>query len=242
MTQESRLAEARALVVAEGKCSIAMLQRQLRISYNAAADLVVALQEEGSVSESGGKYTVVLTPAGLEAAQGLASALAEAADPDTTAYEHPEYGTEGHAELFMMGRLLEAARKRFTTLAEPWSKLRESEQASVLRGLHDDVKDVVRDAVKIIAANARVTFRAQVEKVEFKGMDDVKASLKLVNTPESHALADSAGGYVTVVIEQLDDLLEVPESALQGEPDNKPLFDASTERTPEQALAETFGG
>jgi hypothetical protein len=239
MSQESRLAEARALVVEKRKCTISLIQRHLQIGYNAAAELVEALQAEGTVSsEVDGKYTVQMT------AEALAqmSADTEAPDPDPTTFEHPEYGTEGHAELFMMGRLLEAARKRFTTLAEPWSKLRESEQAAVLRGLHGDIKDVVRDAVKIIAANARVTFRAQVEKVEFKGMDDVKASLKLVNTPESHALADSAGGYVTVVIEQLDDLLEVPESALQGEPDNKPLFDASTERTPEQALAETFGG
>lgn len=238
MTQESRLAEARALVVAEGKCSISFIQRALGVGYNAAAELVEALGKEGTVSEFDGKYTVQMT------AEALAqmSDDPEAPDPDPTTFEHPEYGTEDHAELFMMGRLLEVARKRFTTLAEPWSKLRESEQAAVLRGLHGDIKDVVRDAVKIIAANARVTFRAQVEKVEFKGMDDVKASLKLVNTPESHALADSAGGFVTVVIEQLDDLLEVPESALQGEPDNKPLFDASTERTPEQALAETFGG
>lgn len=239
MTQESRLAEARALVVEKRKCTTSLLQRHLHISVNDAAALVEALQAEGTIiSELDGKYTVLLTAEGLAAMP----ADAEAQDPDTTTYEHPEYGTEGHAELFMMGSLLESAKKRFTTLVEPWSKLRESEQAPVLRGLHDDVKDVVRDAVKIIAANARVTFRAQVEKVEFKGMDDVKASLKLVNTPESHALADSAGGYVTVVIEQLDDLLEVPESALQGEPDNKPLFDASTERTPEQALAETFGG
>ncbi|XVJ69909.1 MAG: hypothetical protein HEQ39_09805 [Rhizobacter sp.] len=241
MSQESRIEEARALVVEKRKCTISLIQHHLKIGYNAAAALVEALQAEGTVIyEADGKYTVLLTAEGLAAMP--ADADAEAQDPDPTTFEHPEYGTEGHAELFMMGRMLDVAKKRFTTLAEPWSKLRESEQASVLRGLHNDMKDVVRDAVKIIAANARVTFRAQVEKVEFKGMDDVKAGLKLVNTPESHALADSAGGYVTVVIEQLDDLLEIPESALQGEPDNKPLFDASTERTPEQALAETFGG
>lgn len=137
-------------------------------------------------------------------------------------------GTEEHAEILMMGDLMVAAKRRFTELAVPWSKLEETEQARLLENLHDDLKQAVRKAVRVIAANARVTFRAEVESVQFKGMTDVKATLKLVNSVETHALADTAGGFVTVVIEDLDKLLAVPEEELRGSPDNKPLFDAST--------------
>jgi hypothetical protein len=129
----------------------------------------------------------------------------------------------------MLGKMMESARKRFTTLAVPYSQLNEREQTNLLRELSFDMKDVIRGAVKIIAANARVTFRAEVESVQFKGPTDVKATLKLVNSEHTHSLADSAGGFVTIVIEDLDELLAVPEEALKGEPDNRPLFDASVE-------------
>jgi hypothetical protein len=63
--------------------------------------------------------------------------------------------------------------------------------------------------------------------VQFKGASDIKAVLKLMGGPESHALADSAGGFVTVVIENVSDLLQIPKGALAGEPDSKPLFDGA---------------
>lgn len=141
----------------------------------------------------------------------------------------PEWGTQDHAAVFMAGELMKAAKRRFCELAVPWSKLEETEQARLLENLHEDVKQATRNAVKIIAANARVTFRAEVESVQFKRPTDVKAVLRLVNTMETHALADTAGGFVTIVIEDLDPLLAVPENELAGDPDNKPLFDTSTE-------------
>jgi hypothetical protein len=136
-----------------------------------------------------------------------------------------EWGSDEHAAMFMMGDLIKACKRRFTELAVPWNKLEEAEQERVLAGLHDDLKGAVKTAVKIIAANARITFRAEVESVQFKGPSDVKAALKLVNTPETHALADTAGGFVTIVIEDLDPLLSVPDEELAGEPDDRSLFD-----------------
>ena len=140
-----------------------------------------------------------------------------------------DVGTEDHAAILMMGDLMTACKRRFMDLALPWNQLDELEQTRLLENLHDDLKQAVRKAVKVVAANARITFRAEVESVQFKGMTDVKATLKLVNSVETHALADTAGGFVTVVIEDLDPLLAVPEEDLRGEPNNKPLFDASTE-------------
>jgi hypothetical protein len=132
-----------------------------------------------------------------------------------------------HAAAFMMGDLITACKRRFTELAVPWGKLEQEEQERVLSNLHDDLCGAVKTAVKIIAGNARITFRAEVESVQFKGPSDVKAALKLVNTPETHALADTAGGFVTIVIEDLDPLLAVPDEALAGDPDDRPLFDKS---------------
>jgi hypothetical protein len=157
-----------------------------------------------------------------------AGLLQEAADPSTTVAEDPEWGTEGHAQAFMLGNLMELFKRHFCRLAEPWGRLREEEQARALKYLHMDLQDEVRKAVRIIAGNARVSFRAEVESVQFKGASDIKAVLKLIGGPEAHSLADAAGNYVTVLIESLDELLAVPEAALQGEPDIKPLFDEST--------------
>ena len=140
-----------------------------------------------------------------------------------------EWGSQEHAAAFMMGDLIKVCKRRFTELAMPWFKLDETEQTRVLEGLHEDLKEATRQAVKIIAANARITFRAEVDMVQFKGPSDVKAQLKLVNSIETHALADAAGSFVTIVIEDLDTLLAVPDVAmLAGEPNVRPLFDAST--------------
>ena len=50
MTDAERLDEARRLVLKERRASISMLQRVLRIGYNAAARLMEELEREGTVS------------------------------------------------------------------------------------------------------------------------------------------------------------------------------------------------
>lgn len=228
------LEQAKAIVRTEQKVSISFIQRSLAIGYNRAARLVEELEAGGYIGPDKGdgtKRAVHLFKLDAEAP--------EEADPSTLVVEDPDAGaaadaepvsdTEAHARAFMLGKMMESARKRFTTLAVPYSQLNEREQTNLLRELSFDMKDVILDAVKIIAANARVTFRAEVESVQFKGPTDVKATLKLVNSEHTHSLADSAGGFVTIVIEELDELLAVPEEALKGEPDNRPLFDVSTE-------------
>jgi hypothetical protein len=141
------------------------------------------------------------------------------------------FGSEAHAEAFMVGDLMTAAKLRFMDLAVPWSQLTEEEQGRLLLGLGDDVRRAAKKAIRIIAHHGRVEFRAQVDQVNFKGDDEVKAVLKMLNSSEAHGLADVAGGYVTVIIEQNDELLAIPEAMTKGEPDQRPLFDVSTEPT-----------
>lgn len=50
MTDAERLDTARALVLKERRASISMVQRELRIGYNAAARLLEELEKEGTVS------------------------------------------------------------------------------------------------------------------------------------------------------------------------------------------------
>jgi hypothetical protein len=228
--------KAKAVVRAEQKVSISFIQRHLSIGYNRAARLVEDLEAGGYIGPDVGdssKRVIHLMKLDADAPEPNDPSTLVVEDPDAGGDANvdadPETGTEAHARAFMLGKMMESARKRFTTLAVPYSQLNEREQTNLLRELSFDMKDVIRGAVKIIAANARVTFRAEVESVQFKGPTDVKATLKLVNSEHTHSLADSAGGFVTIVIEDLDELLAVPEEALKGEPDNRPLFDQSTE-------------
>lgn len=143
-----------------------------------------------------------------------------------------------YAEEFLLGSLIKAATKHLKTLSKPWIELKASEQQRVLGAVHHDCREAVRDAIDIVASNARLTFTAAVDQVVFK--DGVKAVLTLAKTPEAHSLADAEGSYVTIVIEERSKLLQEGD-ALTVENDQKPLFDQSTEGAqvePEQTSLE----
>lgn len=157
------------------------------------------------------------------------------AEPDAVAVfvrqtaktEEPADANQADAAQFLIGNLMAAAKRHFIGLAVPWRELNEHEQGRILRMLADDVRAAAGKAVRAIASNQRLTFRAEVESVQFKGASDIKAALKLSAGPESHALADAAGGFVTVVIENVDELLAIPDAATKGDADQKPLFDSA---------------
>lgn len=109
---------------------------------------------------------------------------------------------------FLLGELIKASSKRFKSLAVPYMELKQREQQNLLSDIEQDCRKAVREAVEIIASDYRVTFRASVEKVEFKA-DGVKAALTMVNSDEAHSLADAAGKTVMVVIEDASRYLEV---------------------------------
>lgn len=145
--------------------------------------------------------------------------------------DYDELAAEAAAEMFLIGNLMAAAKRRFTELALPWRDLKEAEQERLLRGLAEDVRLAVGQAVRAIASHERLSFRAEVESVQFKGASDIKATLKLAGGAHSHALADAAGGFVTVVIENVDALLDIREGDTAGDADQGTLFDASTSGT-----------
>ncbi|KQQ94966.1 hypothetical protein [Massilia sp. Leaf139] len=125
------------------------------------------------------------------------------------------------AQEFLLGAMIKAATKHLKTLSKPWIDMKEGEQKSVLATVHRDCREAVRDAVDIIASNARLTFQANVDQVVFK--DGVKAVLTLAKGDWAHSLADAEGGYVTIVIEERSKLLSEGD-ALDVEPDQKSLL------------------
>ena len=127
---------------------------------------------------------------------------------------------------FLLGDLIKSVTRRFKTLAVPFGSLAEREQQVLLSSVADDARTAIKEAIRIINSDNRTHFMAEVEQVTFK--DGVKAVLKMMNTPESHELADKAGGIVMVVIADSDAYMELGD-ACQGEADQRPLFDASTD-------------
>jgi hypothetical protein len=179
---------------------------------------LVAVLHNGLVFDDGGDVRAIFVRTG------------EAGEVGAVPATQPN-ASQSNAALFLIGNLMQAAKRRFTELALPWRELKEDEQERVLRNLADDVRVAAGKAIRAIASNRRLSFRAEVESVQFKGPSDIKAVLKLAGGEHSHALADSAGGFVTVVIEDVTELLDIPEIATRGDADQKPLFDVSTAGT-----------
>ena len=80
-----------------------------------------------------------------------------------------------------------------------WEEMNESEQSDVISSASSVAKNMVREAVGIIASDGRQVIECEVEKVEFK--DGVKATLKASKSSEyRHELADSQGQIVLLVV------------------------------------------
>lgn len=136
---------------------------------------------------------------------------------------HDMHGTPEHAQAFLIGNLMEAAKSCFTTLPEVWSKTSQREQEAVLKRLHDRVLEAAKGAIKVLRDNARMSFQVKLGKVVFNGRK-VTGDFELSNSLQAHSLADCSDGYVVIVIEKTDKLLSVPAKLLEGEKDNHELF------------------
>lgn len=133
------------------------------------------------------------------------------------------------AETFLMGDLIKAATRQLKELVMPFGKMDQDMQAEVLGRVHEDIAKAVQEAVSVIVTGNRIHFRTAVKSVQFVE-NEVKVQLTCMNSIEAHHLANKAGGVVMVVLEDGKRYLDVGD-ALQGEPDQPALFDASTEGT-----------
>lgn len=128
------------------------------------------------------------------------------------------------AREFMLGELIKAVKVEFLPLPKPFAQLKEYEQESLLRRVQNRLETAAKEVVEIVAADGRLTFRADVDSVTFK--DGVKAALKLAKTEHAHLLADQAGHSVLIVIEDFARYMN-PGDETKGMPDQPSLFDKS---------------
>lgn len=127
------------------------------------------------------------------------------------------------AKEFLLGEIIKVAMRQVRTLSMPFTMLRQAEQQAILDRVTDDIREILKEAIDVIASNARLSFSAEVEQVLFK--DGIKATLKMDRGEHAHAIADIAGGFVTVVIEDRSVLLDAACEDM-SEPDQPPLFDS----------------
>lgn len=95
--------------------------------------------------------------------------------------------------------LMKSIIRAMKEMPKPWKQLKEGEQDGVIAKLDYDVKEALRSAVMLIAADGRPNIVVQLEQVVFK--DSIKATVTLSKAGESrHQLADAVGGSVILVI------------------------------------------
>jgi hypothetical protein len=73
-----------------------------------------------------------------------------------------------YAQEYLLGSMIKAATKHIKTLSKTWGEMKENEQRRVLADVQHDCYEATRDAIDIIASNARLTFPAAVDQVVFK--------------------------------------------------------------------------
>lgn len=98
-------------------------------------------------------------------------------------------------EATMLGTLMQCVIEQVKVLPKPWQALSESQQREYLDRVEAQMRDAVKRAVFLLAAQESVTIPATVTKVVFK--DGVKAELELTpGAPGRHDLADAEGETV----------------------------------------------
>lgn len=131
---------------------------------------------------------------------------------------------EQFAERFLLGELVKAGTRTLKDLQVPFKVMTEAEQSTLLTNMAEQIRPAVRKAVQIIKDHGRIQFPAECKQVVFKGATDVQATLAMVIHDGAHSLADYAGRTITVVIDDMDEMLAVGDST-KGDPDQPGLLD-----------------
>jgi hypothetical protein len=97
-------------------------------------------------------------------------------------------------------------RVRFEQDKRPWSERSESDQRDTIQRVEEHVHDVVRRAVELIAAQGRRTIKATLEQVTVK--DGIVGKIVMSKFDEQrHALVDSTGSTILIVVADPDDFV-----------------------------------
>lgn len=107
------------------------------------------------------------------------------------------------SEKFLMGDLIKAVMQEMRQMPFAWATLPEKDQQKIIDRVTDRTREAVRQAVKIIAADARPHLVADVEQVVFK--DGIKAVLSIAKqAADRHELSDAVGTMVLIVLPHVE--------------------------------------
>jgi len=110
-------------------------------------------------------------------------------------------------ELTLLGDLIKVTVDSLKQMDRPWVNLSEEEQNRIIGNVTHTMRQAVREACVIIDDSVdKIRIRAQVDSITIK--DGIKAVLKVdANNDGRHALSDSSGEYVDIIICRIGDLL-----------------------------------
>lgn len=176
-----------------------------------------------AATSDGKPITPLLPPAVLDKAANGDGKKKEAAEPSLAP---PPSKTEARtfAREFLLGELIKAASLELKIQTLPFGKMTQFQQEAVLTRIKEKCAAAVKETIEIVASDARLTFRADVDSVTFK--DGVKVNMKLAKSEHAHTLADKSGSSVLIVVEDFARYMN-PGDATKGQPDQPPLFDSS---------------
>ena len=153
--------------------------------------------------------------------------------PDTVLFEAPSDAVQVKADE-LTNHVVSTIRDWFRAQRSPWGTMTFDDQRDLLRGIERLADEVIRDIVRVVAAEDRKVIVAKCEKVEFveKGL---KATFSASQTSEyRHELADSRGLDCLIVVadpgafaneEHLEP--DAPKSNQMDMLDERPVFDSS---------------
>lgn len=99
----------------------------------------------------------------------------------------------------LMGDVRDALLDRIKTIPHSWKIMKQEEQADMIDGCERIARNLVTEAVRMIAANGRTVIPALLEQCTIK--DGVKAVLTMSqHDPHRHELTDAVGKPVLVVV------------------------------------------
>lgn len=103
------------------------------------------------------------------------------------------------SERFMYGDLMKVVLAEIKQMQVAWVMLPEKEQQKVLDRLDDRMREIVKQAVRIVAGKSRPTVQADIESVTYK--DGIKVVLTMSKQQaDRHAISDAVGDMVLMVL------------------------------------------
>jgi hypothetical protein len=106
----------------------------------------------------------------------------------------------------LFGDLRDALLGRLRAMPKPWSVMSEAEQQELIEGTERVASHLVRNAVKLIAANGRASIDATLEQATVK--DGIKAVITLSQRhPLRHELTDAVGKAVLIVVADVTEFM-----------------------------------